>query len=78
MEQITLPGGAGGKVGGMTLPPANDRRAVPRHIRDAEHDAWHDEPAGPETARRRTIVLFWALFSVALVAALAYYLTTRP
>jgi hypothetical protein len=65
----------------MDTPPGNDRRAVPRHIRDAEHDMSRDVPAapqGPETggSRARWIGLI-------LVAALAlglwwFLTTTRP
>lgn len=78
MEQITLAGGAGVKVGGMEPPPTNDRRAVPRHIRDAEHDTWHDEPAGPETAGRRMRLWVYLTASAALAVGLWYFLTTRP
>jgi len=44
MWSISQGAGAGIKVRGMSLPPdsANDRRAVPRHIRDGEHDSWED------------------------------------
>ena len=82
MDQITLTA-VQGKVGGMNLPPApgNDRRAVPRHIRDAEHDAWRDVPAGPEnqeTAGRRARLWIYLAAIAALGLGLLYFLATRP
>jgi hypothetical protein len=70
---------AGRKVDGMNRQSTtgNDRRAVPRHIRDAEHDLSRDLPADPESAGRRP-ALFYALAGLALAAAAAWYLTTRP
>jgi len=64
----------------MNTPPGNERRAVPRHIRDAEHDMSRDLPAVPErpgTAGRR---LRWIglLLVAALGLGLWYVLTTRP
>jgi hypothetical protein len=71
---------AGRKVAGMNRQSTtgNDRRAVPRHIRDAEHDLSRDLPADPESAGRRPAVFFYALAGLALAAAAAWYLTTRP
>ena len=62
----------------MNMSDSNERRSVPRHIRDAEHDLSRDEPADPGSASRRPVVLFWALAVAALVTAVAWYLTTRP
>jgi hypothetical protein len=50
----------------MNLPgePTNDRRAVPRHIRDGEHDGWEDtmaaDPAG-KRARTRLLLIYLAV-----------------
>jgi hypothetical protein len=65
----------------MNQPPGNDRRAVPRHIRDAEHDLSRDLPAGQESqdsAGRRLRLLAWLAAVAALGAGLWYFLTTRP
>jgi hypothetical protein len=58
---------------GMNLPPpapneADERRAVPRHIRDGEHDGWQDavEPAAGAAPGRR-----FRLWVVLLVIAAA-------
>jgi len=51
----------------MSLPPdsANDRRSVPRHIRDGEHHAWEDGSLAHEdrgAAWRRPAL--WVLLAV--------------
>ncbi len=57
----------------MDLPPtsANERRAVPRHMRDGEHHEW-DDAAGAEAGRapRRRPLLWMALAALAIVALL--------
>ena len=67
----------------MNLPPepGNDRRALPRHIRDGEHAAWHDVPAGPEghqPAGRRTRVWIYLVAIATLGLGLLYFLTIQP
>jgi hypothetical protein len=69
--------GAGVKVGGMNLPPDSprERRAVPRHIRDGEHEMWQDgvdaaPGAGPG---RRWRVLVYVAVAAALVLGLWLY-----
>jgi hypothetical protein len=62
----------------MNLPPdsPNERRAVPRHIRDGEHDMLHDAvEAGPraENAGRRWRVVVYLVEAVALVLGLWFY-----
>jgi hypothetical protein len=60
------------RVAGMNLPadPPDDRRTVPRHIRDGEHDVLDETkgspPREPETAGRRAR---WWIYFVALGAA---------
>ena len=63
---------------GMNLPPGspNDRRHLPRHIRDGEHEAWHEAgegAAGPGSPGRRWRVLVYVVLIVALVAGLWFY-----
>jgi hypothetical protein len=62
-------------LNGMNLPdePGNDRRAVPRHLRDSEHDVTSSsgifgQRAGDALSRRRR---GWLLITLALGAALA-------
>jgi hypothetical protein len=62
----------------MNLPPdsPNDRRAVPRHIRDGEHELWQDaaEAApGAGNPGRRWRLLLYAAALVALAAGLWFY-----
>ena len=62
----------------MTLPPhsPNERRAVPRHIRDGEHDMLHDAVEGaPRTGNpgRRWRVLVYLAVAAALVLGLWFY-----
>ena len=70
----------------MNLPPqtsngtANERRAVPRHIRDGEHGPLHEAgelSPGPRTRRRRPRL--WMILAVvaALIAGLWFYTGTR-
>jgi hypothetical protein len=56
----------------MNQPQDSERRAVPRYIRDAEHDMSRDLPAGPESAGRR--LYYWLLLfaAIALMAWLWY------
>jgi hypothetical protein len=70
-------GGAGRKVGAMNGQD-HERRAVPRHIRDAEHDSWDEAPAGPETAGRRVRLLVYLVTILIAGTGLWYFLTTRP
>jgi hypothetical protein len=66
VEQFTLVAivALRGKVSGMNLPPAKDeRRAVPRHIRDGEHDMLEETSSfseGGAPARRARIWLYLA------------------
>ena len=67
----------------MNLPPApgDDRRALPRHIRDAEHHAWRDVPGSPEgreAAGRRARLWMYLVAIAALGLGLLYFLATRP
>ncbi len=69
------------RVAGMKPPQDQERRAVPRHIRDAEHDAWGDVPAAaddPQTAGRRLRPWVYLAVIAALGLGLWYFLTTRP
>lgn len=68
----------GVKVRGMNLPPdpANDRRAVPRHIRDGEHELWQDAvevAQGAASRGRRWGVLICVVVIAALVLGLWFY-----
>jgi hypothetical protein len=56
---------------GMNLPP-NERRAVPRHIRDGEHEGWHDaaEAASGRAPRRRFRLWIFLVAAAALIAGL--------
>jgi len=68
----------------MKLPPQtsndtrNDRRAVPRHIRDAEHELLEPELSAEQGTPGRRLRL-WILLVVvaALIAGLWYYNGTR-
>ena len=53
----------------MNLPqnPPNDRRAVPRHIRDGEHDAIDDALTVTAPAARTAI---WLLAGIGVLAAI--------
>jgi hypothetical protein len=56
----------------MNLPggPTNDRRAVPRHIRDGEHDSWEDTMAGKPAGKAGVLRL--VLISVAVALAVGF------
>ena len=81
VEQFTL-ARAGIKVRGMNLPPGstNDRRHLPRHIRDGEHEMWQDAgetTAGSASRPRRWRMLAWVVLVAALVAGLWFYNAMR-
>jgi len=64
-------------VRGMDLPPGspNERRHLPRHIRDGEHEPWHDAAEAAATGnpgRRWRMLLYVVLIAVA-VAGLWFY-----
>jgi hypothetical protein len=66
----------------MNLPPdsPNERRAVPRHIRDGEHEMWQDAAetaARAEGSGRRWRVLVYVAVVAALVLGLWFYNGTR-
>jgi hypothetical protein len=65
----------------MNLPgePTNDRRSVPRHIRDGEHDSWEDTLAGVprEQAVRTRMLRVLSYLAAALAAALGAWLALR-
>lgn len=65
-------------VRGMELPPgsSNERRHLPRHIRDGEHEPWHeagDAAANAPPSGRRWRVLVYVILVAAVVVALWYY-----
>jgi len=59
----------------MNLPPdssrepTNDRRSVPRHIRDGEHDSFEDTMAGIPPASGPRLVTVLVCIAAVLVAA---------
>jgi hypothetical protein len=62
----------------MDLPPgsSNERRHLPRHIRDGEHEPWQD--AGDTAANaarpgRRWRIWVWVVLVAALVLGLWFY-----
>ena len=62
----------------MDLPPRspNERRHLPRHIRDGEHEAWHDAAdaaANAGNAGRRWRVLLYVVLVAVAVAGLWLY-----
>lgn len=67
----------------MNLPPEssreppNDRRSVPRHIRDGEHDSWEDTMAGVPAGRAARLRVVWICVAVVLAAALGAWLALR-
>ncbi|MEJ0086463.1 MAG: hypothetical protein WDO72_12315 [Pseudomonadota bacterium] len=58
--------------------PTTDRRAVPRHIRDGEHDVIDEAvaPAGAEKAAIRRMLL-WICAAILLAGAFGLWLTMR-
>jgi hypothetical protein len=65
-------------VRGMDLPPgsSNERRHLPRHIRDGEHEPWQDAgeiAAGAARPGRRRLVLLCVVLIAALVVGLWFY-----
>jgi len=73
--------GRGVKVRGMNLPPgsSNERRHLPRHIRDGEHEMLHEvaEGAASATPGRRWRLLVYVVLIAAVVAGLWFYNGTR-
>jgi hypothetical protein len=66
----------------MNLPPdsPNERRAVPRHIRDAEHEQWPDAAetaSGAGNPRRHWRVLVYVVVIAVLVAGLWFFNAQR-
>lgn len=62
----------------MNLPPDSprERRAVPRHIRDGEHDLWQeavDAAPGAAGSGRRWRVLVYVAVAAALVLGLWFF-----
>jgi hypothetical protein len=55
----------------MNLPP-DERRAMPRHIRDGEHHGWHEagDPAIGRAPRRRFRLWVFLLAVAVLIAGL--------
>ena len=49
--------------------PTEDRRSVPRHIRDGEHDSWEDTMAGVPSASGSNPRLVMVLIGVAVALA---------
>ena len=66
----------------MDSPPGspNERRHLPRHIRDGEHESWQDATeaatAAPNPARRWRLLLYVVLVA-AVIAGLWFYNGTR-
>ncbi|MEO8061904.1 MAG: hypothetical protein ABI821_04060 [Pseudomonadota bacterium] len=58
----------------MNLPgePTNDRRAVPRHIRDGEHDSFEDTLAGVPPGKAAKVRLAMILIGVAVALAAGF------
>ena len=61
----------------LSREPTNDRRSVPRHIRDGEHDSLEDTMAGVPTGRAVRLRVVWICVAVALAAALGAWLVLR-
>jgi hypothetical protein len=64
---------------GSSQEPANDRRAVPRHIRDGEHDSLEDTMAGVPAggAPRPRLVMGLICVAVALAAGFGAWFALR-
>ena len=60
----------------MNLPPtsANDRRAVPRHMRDGEHHEWDDAATAEDGRARLQRLAPWILGLVVLAGIAAWWL----
>jgi hypothetical protein len=70
--------GGGVTVRGMDLPPGSskERRHLPRHIRDGEHEPWQDAGEAAANAARprsRWRVLVYVVLIAALVVGLWFY-----
>jgi hypothetical protein len=63
----------------MNIPadPTNERRAVPRHIRDGEHDSWEDTMAGVPPGGAGRSRLLWALIAAGLAALAGAWFALR-
>jgi hypothetical protein len=63
----------------MNMPgePPNDRRAVPRHIRDGEHDSFEDTMAGVPAGGPGRSRLMWVLVAVALAGVAGAWFALR-
>ena len=66
----------------MNQPPgsSNDRRHLPRHIRDGEHEMWHDAGdagAGTPSGTRLWRLLVYLVVAAAVIAGLWLYNGTR-
>ncbi len=59
----------------MDLPPtsSNERRAVPRHMRDGEHHEWNEATTAEGRARLRQLAP-WILLAVAIAGIAAWWL----
>ena len=74
------PAARGHRVGGMNPSgePAEDRRAVPRHIRDGEHDSWEDTMAGVPAGRPgKPRLMISICVALALAAAISAWFALR-
>lgn len=67
------------RVSRMNMPgePPNDRRAVPRHIRDGEHDSFEDTMAGVPAGGSGRSRLMWMLVAVALAGLAGAWFALR-
>jgi hypothetical protein len=63
----------------LTREPTNDRRSVPRHIRDGEHDSLEDTMAGvpPGRAARLRPAMVLICVAVALAAGFGAWIALR-
>jgi len=56
----------------------NDRRPLPRHIRDGEHESWQDAAeAGAPNPWRRWRLLLYVVLVAAVIVGLWLYNDTR-
>lgn len=49
--------------------PTNERRSVPRHIRDGEHDNWDDNVPSGSASRPGVRISIWTAVVLAIGAA---------